>query len=444
MPGSSGQGRYLKAGPLVRNAIALMISAGGSAVLGAVFWEVAAHLAPQAVVGRVSAEIAAMTMLATLAQLSFGSIFERFLSVAGEATFTFIARAYALCLGFALAISGVYVFSALGRDAVPHSLLEHFFFVAVVMLWTIFILQDSVLIGLRVSRWVAVENIAYSVAKLALLPALLSASARQGIFLAWSIPVVAVVIGVNWYLFRRRIPEHMGTRAPREKLPKVRELITLAGAQYATLLFSVFTPSIVTLIVISRLGPVASAHYYIPQLIVGGLSLLNLSIVRSFLVEAATEPYAMRRHAFVATRAMLVVVVPSVLVGVIFAPLILRIFGAAYATYGTTLLRMMLLSLPFSAISVYYSVFAWLDRRVWWMSARDAISAVIFFTVLLTLIGRLGVNAIGVAYLVSAGLLGIFFLPISIRRYRSTENVPPPTTFESPGSGPSRPLSEDG
>jgi len=403
-----------------------MISAAGSSILGLAFWGVAAHLATANAVGRTSAEIVAMTMLANLAQLSFGSIFERFLPVAGKRTRAFIKRAYTMCITTALVLAAVYVYSGLGHRVVPHTLFGGIFFVGTVVMWTIFILQDNALVGLRASRWVPVENILFAIAKLALLPVLLSVSAGQGVFLAWSAPVVLTIISVNWYLFVRRIPEHESLSMPGESLPKTRELFLLAGAQYATLLFNVFTPSIVALIVIERLGAVANAHYYVPALIYSGLLLIIVSIIRSFLVEAASEPHALRHHANMTIIAMTAVLIPSVIIGVAFAPLILRIFGPQYAAHGTTLLRMMLLSLPLSAVPLFYSTFAWLDRRVWWMTIRNFVDAIVFFGVMFALIGRHGILSIGIGFLVSSALQGIFFLPISIRRYRLTTNTDPP------------------
>ena len=170
----------------------------------------------------------------------------------------------------------------------------------------------------------------------------------------------------------------------------------------------------------------ANAHYYVTALISSGLVLFNLSIERSFLVEAASEPYALRHHANVAMAAMATVLIPGVLIGLIFAPELLRIFGAEYAAKGTTLLRLLLLSVPLSTVSIFYSSFAWLDKKVWWMAARDLVSVLIYFAVILPLMGRFGINAIGIGTLVSSGVLAIFFLPITIRRYRMTSNTHDP------------------
>jgi len=420
---TEGSKRGLLTSRLVRNAVALMISSVGSAILGVAFWGIAAHLATATAVGRMSAEITAMILLATLAQLSFGTIFERFLPVAGSQTKSFVIRAYVMCVICAFVVTSIYAFSGLAHSFLPSAFLWRALFVVAVVLWTIFALQDSVLIGLRASRWVPLENILFGAMKLALLPILVATSPDQGIFLAWSVPVILTLIAVNWYIFRKRIPDHMVLTAQVETLPRPRELVVLAGAQYATLLYSMITPAVVTLIVIQRLGAVANAHYYMPALITGSLSVFLLSVYKSFVVEAASEPHALRHHTNMAIGTMSAVLVPSVLIGVIFAPFILRIVGSTYATHNTiTLLRMLLLSLPMSAVSIFYSAFAWLDRRVWWLALRDVLSVAVFFGILFSLISDHGILAIGIASLFTSALQGIFFLPISIRRYRLTSN----------------------
>ena len=406
-------------GRLVQNAIALVISSAGSSTIGIVFWAVAAHLATQAAVGRTTAEIAAMMLLTNMAQLSFGSIFERFLPIAGHLTGEFVRRAYATCLSFALILATVYVITGFGHSFLPSAFIWRALFIVSVVLWTIFALQDSVMIGLRASKWVAVENIAYSIAKLALLPACVFLSAVHGIFVAWVAPLIFTNLAVTWYLFSRRIPEQMLTPAVAD-LPSTRELIVLAGAQYASLLTSVFIPSIVTLIVISRLGAVANAHYFLPAMIYASLSLFTWAIIRSFLVEASSEPHALRAHANSALRALALLLVPSVVLGCIFAPEFLGVFGHSYEANGTTLMRMLLLSFPGVSVMIFYSTFAWLDRRVWSMTVRNLATNALYLIVVILLIDRHGIDAIGIAALVNSAFTVILFLPPSIKRYRQT------------------------
>ena len=414
------KGPSWRPGTLIQNAIALMISSGGSAMVGVVFWIVAARLFTQSQLGRTSAEIAAMVLLSTLAQLSFGSIFERFLPVAGQLTHGFVKRAYLISTSFGLVLAILYLTLGFEHSFLPPSFGWRLYFVLSIVLWTIFALQDSVLIGLRASRWVAVENIAFGVAKLALLPICFALTSTGGMFIAWTAPVVPSILAVSWYLFRRRIPEHAAKGVSTESLPSARRLVLLASAQYATLLSSIFLPSLVTLIVIQRLGPVANAHYYLPSMIATNLGLFCWGIVRSFLVEASSERHELRRHANSTIRALAVVLIPSVILGYLFAPDYLRLFGDAYATQGTALMRMLLISLLGSTVMSFYSAFAWLDERVWWMTLRTTASSVVYIVMVYALIGRMGINSIGVATLFYSATTLVIFLPISIRRYRRT------------------------
>lgn len=411
----------LNSGQLVRNAVALMISSGGTAVLGVVFWGIAAHLATTTVVGRTSAEIAAMMLLANIAQLSFGTLFERFLPIAGTQTRRFVTRAYVLCEVVALIVSVAYVVSGLSNGFLPSGVQWRILFVVVVLFWTIFVLQDSALVGLRASRWVPVENISFAIIKLLLLAAMISVSVSQGIFLAWSMPVIAMVIVVNVYLFKWRIPSHESKSTPNEQLPSLREISQLALAQYSTFLLSMFTPTIVALIVLERLGAIANAHYYLPALIASGLSMFLWNIATSFIVEASSEPASLHRHAITTMWTGVTVLTPCILVGVVFAPELLRVFGATYAVHGTTLLRMLLLSLPGSAVTIFYTSFAWLDKRVWWLAVRQLIITLVYFALVLTLIGHFGLIAVGIASLITSGLQGVIFFPVLLRRIQKID-----------------------
>jgi O-antigen/teichoic acid export membrane protein len=163
------------------------------------------------------------------------------------------------------------------------------------------------------------------------------------------------------------------------------------------------------------------AYYYLPALISsGGVGVLIWNLNTSFLVEASSsEPRDLFKHMRDTTRAAIIVMVPSITIGVAFAPQILRIFGETYALHGTTLLRLLLLSLPGVAVTAFYSAMAWLDKRVWWLAGRELVAAAVYFAILFSLIGHFGILSVGIAGVVTSGLQGILFLPISIRRYRA-------------------------
>jgi O-antigen/teichoic acid export membrane protein len=419
---SSRLGRYR----IFTNAFALMMSVGGSGILGILYWYFATHLATQKMIGRAAAEIAAITLLSTLSQLSFGSVFQRYLPGAAGKAKGFVLTAYSICFGLALAIAAAY--TALGftnRYFVP-SLKWSVLFTFTVALYTIFGLQDYVLVSLRVSRWVAVENNLFGVAKIILVVPLAAYATGQGIILSWTIPTIGTVIAVNWYIFRRRLPKYLRESTLDEPLPTLKRILGLAIPQYTTTLLNIFSTSVVTLIVIARLGATENAYYFLAAQIAGPPVLLLWNVSRLLIVEAAHEAHDLRRLARHAVAAMSVVVVISMGFGITFAHQILGVFGASYANHGTTLLRLLLLALPGAAVAAIYYALAWIDNRLWYLMIRQAVTMVVYLSIILAFIGREGINAVGYAAVITSGVEFLLFLPITIRRIRAI----PPTVIK--------------
>ena len=414
--------RNLRVDRLVRNAAALIISGGGSAVLGVAFWSMATRTVSAANIGKSSAEITAMMLIATLAQLGLPPMFERFLPISGNRAQGLVIRAYGMCVLASLVLGVAYMGLGLSNDFLPPGAIWHVVFVGSIALWTIFALQDSVLIGLRASVWVPVENISYSVAKLGFIPVFVYWGKSNAIFSAWMAPLLFAILGVNWYLFKVRIPRHEVLVLSNEKFPTWRELASMTSAQYASQIVNAIAPLVIVLLIFRRLGAVSSAYYYIPTQITSGVSLFLISIVRSFLVEASTEPLELRRHTQVALRSGIVVVLLSVGAGVIAAPQILQIFGPTYPEHGTTLMRLMLLSLLGFSITDFYSALVWIERKVWAIVMRELVLTLLYFGIVLSTISRFGILSVGIASISTSSLQIVVFLGPLIRRYRKIKS----------------------
>jgi O-antigen/teichoic acid export membrane protein len=404
--------------PLVSNALALMASSTGSSGIGIIFWAVAAHLASVESIGRASAELSAMSLLASLASLSMGSTFIRFLPVSGDRTRQFVARSYGACTSLALVLALGYIAVGLGHRFLPTGIAWRVLFVVVVAFWVVFALQDAVLTGLRATKWVPVENLLFGLAKLALLPLFMVLIPMEGIFLAWSAPVFFAVALVTRYLFRTRIPAYESVSCGRSFLPSGKEIASILAAQGATQLVAIVSATLMPLIVISRLGAFANGHFYLPWTIEGSFAVLISNVLSSFLVEAAHDPSMMRLHVDRAVRLALLILVPGVAVAVGLAPYLLRIFGATYAEYGTTLLRLLLLALPGTAVTAFFTSFLWLERRMLVLACRQLADATMFLGTTLLLMGHFGLLAVGIASLATEALQTVIFLPGAIGRYR--------------------------
>jgi len=392
---------------------------GGSGILGVLYWYFATHLASQNLVGRASAEIAAITLLSTLSQLSFGPVFQRYLPGAAGRAKRFVLTAYFICVGLALAIATAYILFGFTARYYTPSLQWSILFAVTVALFTIFGLQDYVLVSLRVSRWVAVENNLFGVAKIVLVLPLAAYATGQGIILSWTIPTVCTVIAVNWYILRRRLPKYLRESTLNEPLPSLTRILQLAIPQYTTTLLSIFSTSVVALIVIARRGATENAYYFLAAQIAGPPTLLLWNVSRLLIVETAHEAQDLRRLARHAVASMTAVVAISMGVGITFAHQILGVFGPSYANHGTTLLRLLLLALPGTAVAATYFALAWIDGRLWILMIRQTVTMLVNLSFIVAFIGREGIDAVGYAALITSGVEFLLFLPITIRRIRA-------------------------
>lgn len=403
---------------LLRNSLDLMASSAASAGLGLVFWAVAARVAPAADVGRNSAEVAAMTLLASLAQLGLPNVVNRFLPVAAERSGRFLYRCYVTSAVVAVLIAVVYVVAGLGNGFLPHFWAGRALFVVSVPVWVIFVIQDAALVGVHRSKWIPVENTLFSAAKLAILVPLVGYSARSGLFVAWALPMLAAVAVVNWYLVQRALPKHMASSTRQSGLPSLRGIVSFVAGDYVANVLGVVSALVLPLIVLERLGATATAHFYLPWTVAAAFGQLTWNLTTSFVAEAAFEGQLTRRLARRAIRIGLALIIPVVVIGVALAPFVLDIFGREYSRESTTLLRLLLLGLLGTAVNAFYSAIAWIDRTVWRLAIRQMLTGATLIGVTVATITHLGITAVGVGVVATEGAEVALMLPACVRRYR--------------------------
>jgi len=406
--------------PMYRNAYALMLSNVLTSGLGIVYWALAARIYPAGSVGRNSALIASMTLLAGISQLNLRSALNRFIPEAGERTSRLIGYAYLATLPVTVVV-GIVFFAVLSVTspgsaqaevaAVPIAAAG---FIVVTAAWSIFNMQDGVLTGLRQALIVPVENSTFSIAKIILLIAF-SGLAAYGIFLSWAIPTVIGVFLISLIVFRWLIPIHV--RASREvaRPLELGRIVRFVTGDYLGALCVLAYVSLLPVIVIDRAGPEAGAYFYIVWVIATSLNLLPLSITISHTVETVStkgDPIARTRGALLHAMRLMIPIVTVVIIG---APWILAIFGPGYVANGTDLLRLLALSvIPYSINLIYFSL-ARIRARVRGIVIVQATLAVLTLGLSFPLLDRMGVTGIGVATLISQGSVAIVLLATELR-----------------------------
>lgn len=420
--------------PLLRNGYALICNTVITALLGMLYWMVAAQRYPARQVGIAAAAISSLMLISGVAQLNLGTALTRFLPRAGRSSKSLVLKTYGVT-SLLSAVAGV-IFFVLARGSSSSLLgaaspLVGVWFVAAVVTWSIFSLQDYVLAGLRQATWVAVENGLFGGAKILVLVLLASIAPKFGIFASWSIPVMVSLLPVNLLIFRFVLPKHVGkTREAPASFPQA-ELTRFIAWDYLGSLFLLGTKTLLPLLILAKLGARASGYFYVPWLIVTSLELITTNLGTSLTVEGALDESKLRTLTRSVLRRTATILIPISVTVLIFAPRILSLFSPQYALAGTTLLRLLALAiLPRAVLSVFSSTCR-VQRRM----GRTAIAqGAMFFLVLLIstlLVGHLGLTGAGIAYLITQTLIALCVLP-TLRRVVSDEYAPPASVATMP------------
>ena len=403
---------------LVRNALALMISTAGSAMLGMAFWAVAGRLFSPSDVGRASAEVASVTLLAGLAQLGLTSIFTRFLPVAHKLAGRLLRTGYAAAVALAVALSAGFLLLHLDSSFLPGDVPSLAVFAVVVVLFAVFALQDGVLTAFRRAPWVPVENFAVAVLRLAMLPILMATGGGFGVFSAWAVPMGAGVLVVTVLVFGRLVPAQEHALGAPGVLPTRSELVNYAVSQYVGGAVGSVVTLLPPVLVATQLGAQQSAFFYFPWLFSTSFIALLWNIVFSLVVEAAHDAHRTRRLlTWAAALGGLVTVGAGVMLGV-GAPWVLSIIGGAYAEGGTTSLRLIALSLPLTGISTLYCAVSLILKRTWTVTLLQAVAAAVLVASAFPAMDRWGIAGMGLAFLLSRVLLAIGAIPGLIDAFR--------------------------
>ncbi len=409
---------------LVKSVFALLTSSTTGAILGLVFWAVAAHLYEAQYVGYGAAAIAAMTGLASVAQLNLSVILPRFLYSAGARATTVLVAGYAATALLAAAVGVAFLTLTGHHQYIARGAFAFLFFLAAVILWVVFTIEDAALIGLRASFWVPVENTAFSIMKIALLPVFAILVPASGVFLSWTVPVVACIIPINYYLFRKLLPAHVASSAGRGSLPPRRVFGSVLGGEYVGGLAFVALNVVPALLIVAKLGAVQTAYFQAPWLIGTSFDFLLFNIATSLIVEASARPLEAAELVPRAVRLAGLILIPGCIVLFLGAPLILSVLGHGYAAHGATLLRWLALALPFMGVNVLYLTFARMGRRVRRIVAMQLGLSLVILSLIEILIGSLGITGAGIAFFVGQSLMACIVLPSVIRQYRRAGMAP--------------------
>jgi O-antigen/teichoic acid export membrane protein len=405
--------------PLFKNGYALVLSSAASSGLGMLFWIIAAHHYPVETIGASSAVIAAMMFLSGASQRGLNSALVRFVPLAGRASTRFVSITYLISViaaGVATLVVGHFLtplFPVLGT--LEGELMS---FAVVVMFWSIFTLQDSVLTGLRQARWVPIENTIVSAVKIVLLLWLAQELPVRGVLAAWLIPVVVSLIPINLFIFRRLLPRHEQAALDQAEPLTLRPIVKFVTGNHLATLFLLAYTTLLPVIVASRAGVQANAYFYLPWMIASSLQLIALNMTTSLTVEATRDRPQSQGYGYRMFIHLMQILIPITAIIFVGAPWILRVFGANYAAEGTELLRWLTLATLPNAVMVLYIALARVHNRVAGIIAVQAVACVLVLGLSYPLLEIYGITGVGIAWLTSQTIVALCLLPSLVHEWR--------------------------
>ncbi|MFG3204663.1 lipopolysaccharide biosynthesis protein [Streptomyces sp. NPDC048192] len=425
-----GTGRSPGGSPLFRNAYALMLNTGISAVLGLGFWLAAARWYSESAVGQGSAAIAAMKFLAGLTAVTLTGALARFIPIAGARTGTLVFRTYAGSSLLVAVAAGVFLLTldTWGPSyRFLHGTVNGLGFVAAVVAWNVLTLQDGVLTGLRSATWVPVGNTVFSAVKLALLVAFAVAIPTSGVFVSWVAAIATSVVPLGWLVFRRLVPRHTKATEGRVQPPTLRQVGRFLAGDYTGSLFSLAVIYLVPVIVAAQVSSAENAYFYIATTIGGTTDLLAINMGASLTVEGSHDPARLAAFTRAALKRMARIMLPIAALWIIGAPWILGVFGSGYAHAATPLLRWLAVgSVLRVVIETYFAVLRARSRTAG-LAWLQGLLCVLVLGLTLLLLPRMGLTGAGVAEAGSLAVVAAISAPRLWKTVRAGADAVPDT-----------------
>lgn len=426
---------------LLTNASSLFGSAAVTAMLGYVYWWVAARNFPPEAVGLASAVISGMTLLATLATGGFGTLLIGEVARDRAQASSLIATSLTV-VGIASGLLGLLTVLVVplvvpSWPRLTDDPLGLLVFVLGLCLTTMTMILDPALIGLMrgsVQFW---RNLSFAVIKLvALIGCPLWLSHRSGllILLTWVAGLVLSLVLVIAQLAHVRRRLSLG----QIRWSVLRRLTRAAIAHHTLNVVLQAAPLALPIVVTAVLSARINAAFYVAWLLANGLFIASNALTTMLYAAGAGQRATLARTTRLTFRLGLAIGLVGNLVFLIGAELITTWFGPDYAEPAAAALRLMSLGMLPIVVKDHFVALCRIDHQL-----RPAINFALVgssLELLLAMSGGVlgGLPGLAIGWLVALSVEAIIALP---RVYRAMRSDPSPLAVDAARTG-SRPAVE--
>jgi O-antigen/teichoic acid export membrane protein len=389
---------------LLRNSLYIMSSTLVTAMIGYLFWIVAAHIYSTHDVGLASALIAVMTLASMLANLGIGPTLVQTLP-RRESGF-----AYSLTLNAGL-VTGTLASLLVGSimivvlpsfsqqfAIVGHDAAYAISFVACVALLTISTLLDQTFVAERAAGKMLLRNVAFAVLKL-LLMVLLVQMGALGIFSSSVLALAVTVMGAGLLLVPRLGRAYC--LALRGIWGQIRSMLSsFVGHHFISLGYT--TPMyLLPVFVAARLSLTDTAYFYITWMLGSLLFMVSPAVSASLFAEGSHTADGLLRKARASAVFIGMLLGPIMLIFFLGGRYIISVFGPGYAQHGLLLLTILTVSaIPDAITNIYVSVLR-VQRHLRWAAFFNLGMGSLTLVLAWILLPMLGIAGAGFAWLIA-------------------------------------------
>jgi O-antigen/teichoic acid export membrane protein len=404
--------RAVRSRRMEANAFFLWAALIVGAVVGFVFWNLAAHFFPPGDVGLASAVISLALLLSGIAGFGIGMGIVRFLDSTEDRkgminTALSFTTLTSLLVGI-VCVAGIDLWApGLGTLRQPGNLL---IFIFLLVSSTHNILLQMVYLSLKQSSATFGMAILMNVLRLVIL-IFLQIEKAQGIVSALTIATM-LSNGIAHFLLPRLLPGYRLTAAFSRKI--LHQLIPYSfGINTADFLNTI--PSMLApLFALENLGAAASANVYIAWMMSSMILSPSTSLGQSAFSEGASDPGKLRSILKKTGIYSLLITLMLALLGFFLADWILELFGSDYR--GATLLfKWLCLAAPVRALYGIFTAAFRVQKRLWTMVFINLAVIIIFYTSQVYLLKTIGLSVMGSMWMVAQGAAVLISLAVFLR-----------------------------
>ena len=396
--------------PFYQNAYYLLSGNIINSVLGFILWIIAARLYSSEVVGLGSAIISACRLLALLAELGLGTSLVRYLPASGKNGNDMVNTCFTLSGLTVLIISLVFLSGlSLWSPALLPMSQYPLYCVAFIFFTFSMVLQPlslTVFLARLQTRNIFIINLVAGILSIVLVSIFsIFTNNALGLFSAIGLAITfTLVLCVFWLLPK---VQNGYFPLPRMNLEILRKIGSYSIANFIGKGFLLIPNFLLPLFVVNTLGNEMNAYFFIPWSVGVVLQFIPAAISNSLFAEASNEETTLRTNTTKSLKLLVFLILPMCLIIITIASLLLLLFGREYSEHGTSLLRILALSIiPWGIIYIYIGI-ARAKKNIKGLVIIPVFASSLSLGLSYVLMIHLGLVGIGLGYLTGQGAVAL-------------------------------------